>query len=191
MLIWVTAGSHRPYEVPKDVNARNKVQTFYIRQFSNTVQANREQTQELIRLTEKIPFDDRVKTSVEVEELSYPLMREYLYETNSKLYAESSKMSVKDLANCMNLVQGAPEHLFPKNVGLLMFTENPKKYFNTTQIDIVEFPEGMGSKQFNEKIFEGPIQKQLKDAISYIKATVIKNKVVKYADRAEADTFAN
>ena len=191
VLIWATAGSHRPYEVPKDILAKHKEKEYYIRKYSSTIKVNAEQKQELFSLAAKVPFDDRVNTSVGVDELNYALMREHLFETGSKLFADSTSMSAIEVAGYLNLTQGPPELLLPKNVGLLMFTENPKKYFSGAQIDIVEFPEGVGSKQFNEKIFEGPIQKQLKNAISYIKASVVKNKVVKHSDRAEADNFAN
>jgi ATP-dependent DNA helicase RecG len=41
LLIWVNAGSNRPYEVPRDVTASTKdYHSHYIRRFSSTVQAN-------------------------------------------------------------------------------------------------------------------------------------------------------
>ncbi|MCK5099064.1 MAG: winged helix-turn-helix transcriptional regulator, partial [Desulfobacteraceae bacterium] len=126
-----------------------------------------------------------------IDELSFALMREHLSKTKSKLYQESASMSVEELADKMNLSQGAKEHLFPKNVGLLMFSENPDKFFNGVQIDVVEFPNGLGAKEFNEKTFKGTIQKQLTDALSYLKVNIIKSKVIKYEDRAESDTVFN
>ena len=36
LLIWVTAGSTRPYEVPSNVKAKKKDYEYYIRQYSNT-----------------------------------------------------------------------------------------------------------------------------------------------------------
>jgi ATP-dependent DNA helicase RecG len=114
-------------------------------------------------------------------------MREHLAKIKSKLFIESASMTTEQLAIAMNLCEGAQEHLFPKNVGLLMFSENPGKIFPGAQIDVVEFPQGLGAKEFDEKIFDGPIQKQLTDALSYIKANIIKGRVKKYADRAEAD----
>lgn len=62
-------------------------------------------------------------------------------------------MTLEELAAAMNLCEGAQEHLFPKNVGLLMFSENPKQFFPGVQIDVVEFPYGLGAKEFNEKTF--------------------------------------
>ena len=117
-------------------------------------------------------------------------MREHLEETKSKLYEESENISVQDLAEKMNLSQGANEHLFPKNVGLLMFSKKAQYYFKGAIIELVEFPNGL-SKDFTEKIFTGTIQKQLVDALEYIKNNVIKTKVVKYPDREKADRFLN
>jgi len=142
-------------------------------------------------LTAKIPFDDRVNSNAKIDDLNFGLMREHLAQTKSRLYAESAKMSLEELADAMNLSQGAKEHLFPKNVGLLMFSENPAKYFDGVQIDIVEFPNGLGGKEFNEKTFTGPIQKQLTDALSYLKTNIIKSKVIKYDNTEKADKVFN
>jgi ATP-dependent DNA helicase RecG len=191
LLIWVTAGSNRPYEIPDDVKAKKKDYEYYIRQYSNTVKVNQEQAQELISLTAKIPFDDRANTFFKVEELDLYLMQQHLYHIKSKLYIDDVSKNLRELAYNMNLTEGAKEHLFPKNVALLMFTPNPNKYFKGVQIEVVEFPNGLGSKEFNEKIFQGPIQSQLKEALRYIHSTVIKTKVIKYADRPEADRFFN
>ena len=65
------------------------------------------------------------------------------------------------------------------------------KYIPCTQIDVVEFPEGAGGDQIEEKIFRGPLHQQLREALQYIRNSVIKERVVKYPDRAEADRFFN
>jgi len=118
-------------------------------------------------------------------------MREHLEKTKSKLFNESARMSVEELAQQMNLCQGKNEHLFPKNVGLLMFSSEPQKYFKGAQIDLVEFQDGIAGKFFTEKIFKGAIEQQLVDVLSYIKMNIIKEKVTKYQDRAESDRVFN
>jgi len=191
LLIWVPAGSVRPYKVPDDVLAKYKTYHYRIRQFSSSVIPNAEQEAELIQLTARIPFDDRANSFYNVGDLSFNLMREHLAKIKSKLFNESVGMTTEQLATAMNLCEGAQEHLFPKNVGLLMFSENPGKFFPGVQIDVAEFPYGLGAKEFNEKTFEGAIQKQLTDALSYIKTNIIKGKVIKYSNRAEADRIFN
>jgi len=190
LVIWCPAGANRPYKVPDNVLSKHKVYNYRIRFRSNSIVPNDEQTIELNYLTAKVPFDDRVNHFANVSDLSKSLMREHLEETKSKLYEESENISVQDLAEKMNLSQGANEHLFPKNVGLLMFSKKTQYYFKGAIIELVEFPNGL-SKDFTEKIFTGTIQKQLVDALEYIKNNVIKTKVVKYSDREKADRFLN
>ena len=102
LLIWVTAGSNRPYEVPKDVTARNKEYRYYIRRFSSTVQANREQKQELLSLTANIPFDDRVNTKANPDDISPVLIQQHLREISSRLYEESLTLPHQDICRQMN-----------------------------------------------------------------------------------------
>lgn len=191
LVIWVSAGTNRPYQVPDDVLAKIKTYHYRIRQYSSTIVPNQEQEIELIQLTAKIPFDDRVNQQAKISDLSFALMREHLEKTKSKLFDESARMSVEELAQQMNLSQGANEHLFPKNVGLLMFSSAPQKYFKGAQIDLVEFPEGVAGKNFTEKIFRGTIQQQLVDVLSYFKSNIIKEKITKFRDREESDRVYN
>lgn len=191
LVIWIPAGSNRPYKVPDDILAKHKKHNYRIRQFSSSVIPNAEQETELIQLTAKVPFDDRVDTLSSVDDLSFGLMREHLAKTRSRLFEKSSSMNKEELADKMNLCQGAKEHLFPKNVGLLMFSENTSKLFKGVQIDVVEFPNGLGAKEFEENIFTGTIQKQLIDVLSYLKTHIVKSKVIKYENKAESDTIFN
>lgn len=191
LVIWVPAGSNRPYKVPDDIVARHKTYNHRIRFRSNSIIPNPEQEAELIQLTAKVPFDDRVNTHASVNDMSFSLLREHLEKTKSRLYEESNVMTVEELAEKMNLSQGTNEHLFPKNVGLLMFSEQPEKFYNGVQIDVVEFPKGVAAKEFNEKIFHGAIQKQLIDVLSYIRTNFIKEKVIKHANREASDRVFN
>jgi len=191
LVIWAPAGNNRPYKVPDDVLAKRKTYNYRIRQFSSSITPNLEQEAELIQLTAKIPFDDRVNTNANINDLNFGLMREHLAKTGSRLFQESSSMNKEELAEKMNLCQGTKEHLFPKNVGLLMFSDNTNKFFKGVQIDVVEFPKGLGAKEFEENIFTGTIQKQLIDVLSYLNSRIVSSKVIKYADRAEADTIFN
>lgn len=191
LLIWVTAGSNRPYEVPKDVTAKKKEYAFFIRKYTSTIQTNIEQKQELLSLTAKIPFDDRVNSRATINDISLTLVQQHLKEIESKLYNENNIISHKELCQQMNIAEGSEEYFLPKNIGLLMFNAKPDKFFPYTQINLVEFPQGPEGKEFYEKIFKGSIQQQLKEALAYIKAMVIKSKTVKIEGKAESKTFFN
>ena len=91
----------------------------------------------------------------------------------------------------MNIVAGPNEFLRPLNVGLLFFNEHPDRFFPYTQIDVVHFPDGPGGDLFSEKIFKGPVHRMVREALSYIRASLILETVIKHPDRPEAERFYN
>ncbi|MET3129601.1 ATP-dependent DNA helicase RecG [Arcicella rosea] len=191
LLIWVNAGSNRPYEVPKDVLSNQKEYAFFIRRFSSTVQANTDERRELINLTANIPFDDRVNHRASIADISSILIQQHLNGINSRLYEESFRISHLELCRQMNLVEGSDEYVLPKNVALMMFNPHPEKFFPATTINLTEFPNGLAGESFIEKNFDGPIQQQLVDVSNYIKNQVIKSKTVKIKGEAIAKSFHN
>ena len=91
----------------------------------------------------------------------------------------------------MNIICNLPEYTKPKNVGLMFFNMEPDKFFPYTQIDIVQFPEGLGGNNIIEQTFKGPVHQQLREALQYIRNSIITERIVKHSDRAEADRFFN
>jgi len=59
------------------------------------------------------------------------------------------------------------------------------------QIDVVKFPDGPGGDVFTEKIFKGPLNRMVKEALAYINAILIEEIVVKQRGRPEAERFFN
>ena len=91
----------------------------------------------------------------------------------------------------MNIISILPEYVKPKNVGLMFFCMEPDKFFPCTQIDIVQFPDGLGGDNIIENTFKGPIHQQLREALQFIKNSIITKKIVKSADKAESDWVYN
>jgi hypothetical protein len=54
------------------------------------------------------------------------------------------------------------------------------------RIDIVYFPEGVAGNRIEEKIFQGPLDQQLRDALTHLKNMFFQERVTKVSDRAEA-----
>jgi len=189
--IWAPAGSNRPYKVPDNVESKNKINNYRIRWGTSTIKPNPEQERELIELTAKVPFDDRVNSRFEVGDLDFGLMREHLSKTNSRLFQESANLSLDELSERMNLCVGSSEHLFPKNVGLLMFSNDPAKFFPHAVIDVVHFPAGLAGEELEEVPFRGAIQKQLSDVLSYLQKNVVRTITIKSNEKAEVDNISN
>jgi ATP-dependent DNA helicase RecG len=90
----------------------------------------------------------------------------------------------------MHIVGGTSEYIKPKNIGLLFFTENPERFIPYARIEIVRFHDEIGDK-FSEKIFHGPIHKQLKAALDYLNNQVIEEHIFKIPHEAKAQRFFN
>lgn len=190
IVIWVQGGYGRPYKAPKDVTIKGSNKYYYIRKFSSSVIASNDEEKELFYVSSTIPFDDRPNLLAEVNDLDLGLIREHLKEINSSLCERSKDMDVLALARDMQIVGGPPERLKPLNVGLLMFSENIEKYFRYARIEVVDIPDPTGTNMV-EKVFRGPIQRQLRDALSYINNYVIKQLTIKVEGQAEAVRIYN
>ncbi|WP_165173061.1 RNA-binding domain-containing protein [Adlercreutzia sp. ZJ242] len=185
VVIWVPGGHGRPYKACKDVHSAGSAKHYYIRKFSSTVVASPDEEKELFYISTDIPFDDRPNLLANVDDLDLGLMRQHLRKIGSDLYEHSAKLSTLDLARDMQLVSGPVEDVRPLNVGVLMFTEHPERFFRYARIEVVDIPDPTGADMV-EKVFTGPIQRQLEDALAYVKNYVIKEKVSKSPERAEA-----
>ncbi len=112
-------------------------------------------------------------------------MQSFLKEVGSRLYQQSSKIPFEELCRKMNIAKGATENLRPLNVGLLLFTENPGKYFRGCLTELIAYKDEVGD-EFDESKFTGPIHNQLRSALNYIKSNIIKEKIVKVKGVAES-----
>lgn len=190
IVIWVSGGHGRPYKAAKDVHSDKSTKLYYIRKFSSTIVASPEEEKELFYISTDIPFDDRPNLAADVSDLDIGLMRSHLKKIGSSLYEHSLSMDALDIAKNMQLVAGPPEAVKPLNVGLLMFSERPEKYFRYARIEVVDIPDPTVTNM-TEKVFTGPIQRQLSDALAFIKNYTLKEVVIKSADRAEATRISN
>lgn len=191
IILWCPGGDNRPYSSPKTMARDNKERIHYIRKASNTVEPSDDEEKDLFNLANRVPFDDRVNHQAEIADLNITLIQNYLKEVKSSLYEKAKTGDFVEVCSDMNIISNLPEYVKPKNVGLMFFSMEPDKFFPYTQIDVVQFPDGLGGDNIIENTFTGPIHQQLRDALQFIKNTIITEKIVKHPDRAEADRFFN
>ena len=190
IVVWAPGGNSRPYSAPKSMSKDNKERIYYIRKMSSTIAPSEDEKRELYNLANNIPFDDRVNHEAELTDLNIMLMKSYLKEVGSSLYDEADTMEFVDLCRSMNIVNNLPEYTKPKNVGLMFFSMEPERFFPYSQIDVVEFPDDTGDR-IREKTFKGPLHQQLREALLYIKNSVLQEQIIKRDDVAEARRFFN
>src|SRR3989339_957873 len=190
LVLWVPGRDTRPYKAPKTLAKKKSEQLYYVRRGSSTVKANHTEESQLLRLASKVPFDDRINHNASISDFNPHLIKSFLSRIGSDLHYLMDSMSLEELCAQMQIARGPKEYFKPVNVGLLLFTNNPEKYFPYTRIEVVEYLDDIGDK-FTEKPFAGPIHIQLEDALRFIKNTIIKEEVRKIPDEARALRFFN
>ena len=190
LILWCPAGDMRPYKAPKRLGQDENNKIPYIRSGSKSIIAKGDNLRQLEELTARIPYDDRINPAASLDDLNLGLIRVYLKEIKSKLFEESHQMDFAELCKQMHIVKGADEFLQPLNVGLMFFNDNPENFFPYAQIEMVIHKDDSG-RNFTEKIFNGPLNKQLNDALAYIQTNIIIEEVRKHPDKAKADRFYN
>ena len=191
IVMWCPGGDNRPYSSPKTMERNNKERIHYIRKASNTVAPSDDEEKDLFNLANRVPFDDRVNHQAEITDLNITLIQNYLREIGSSLYEKSITGDFTELCSDMNIISILPEYVKPKNVGLMFFCAQPDKFFPFTQIDVVQFPDGLGGDNIIENTFKGPIHHQLREALQFIKNSIVSKKIVKSAHKAESDWVFN
>ncbi len=191
LVLYAPGGETRPYRTRVGLSPNRREWGYYIRRHSSTVRARGEDERELLGLAATVPFDDRHHRNASLDDLSFRLIQQHLQDIGSDLLAEVSELSMEAMGRRMNIVGGPSEALFPKNVGLLFFNDRPHEFFPATQIDVVWFPDGPGGDYFEEKEFRGPLAAILRDAISYIEGSQLREAVVKHPHTPEAERFWN
>jgi ATP-dependent DNA helicase RecG len=189
LVLWCPAGDFRPYSAPTTLGDKAQRQ-HYIRVGSSTVIARNETLRRLYELAARVPFDDRINQQATIDDFDLGLIQAYLQEVKSDLYEESKHISLVDIVRNMHIAKGSDEYLRPVNVGLLFFSREPEKFFDRSWIEVVWHKDDIGDN-FTEHYFKGPLQKQLREALSFIKANIIHEQVKKISGQAEALRFYN
>ena len=193
IVIWCPAGSYRPYSVPVNVTAKGSKEYFYIRSGTSSIEARGEVLVELRELANRMPFDERGNSDIQLEDISLVLLRDYLVKVGSKLADEVITTPLATILDLMELYTGPKENRLLRNVAAMMFCENPNKFFPYTQIDVVTFPNGKmkDPNNFTEVTFKGSVPQMIKQTMDYIKSNVLKEHVRKISGRQEAERFWN
>ena len=185
VVIWATAGHNRPYTAPADVNAKLKKPIFYIRYGTSSIEAKGEFLDQLRDMANRVPFDDRGNENISIDDISPLLLKDYLTKIDSRLAKANFATNMERILDQMQLYDGPKEKKSIKNVAAMMFAEHPEKFFPTTQVDIVVFPEGREKNP--ENFIEvpsilGPVPMMIRRTLDYLRTNIIKERITKPTD---------
>jgi ATP-dependent DNA helicase RecG len=119
------------------------------------------------------------------------LVKNYLTKISSRLAEQVGKISDQELLAQMELISGPNEHIFPRNVGLMLFSERPEIFFPCTRVEIVEFPKGDAGDYEEQNSISGPFPEQINRTLKFLKDKLVNEKVIKPADKAESIRIAS
>ena len=186
LAIWASGGSDRPYEVPESIVAKTKTYKHYIRRYANSIEARGGDRDELLSLANQVPFDDRGNRNVSIKNINLAYVQEFLRVSGSRLFDSIGTIPAEQILEHMNLFTGPEEYKAIRNVAVMLFSDAPERFFPYSYIDLVHFPRNAAERTFTEKRFSGPMQMQIRQALDYIHATVVTEKVSKISGQAEA-----
>lgn len=182
LIIWAYGSSRRPHSTPGE---RAGDRRFWVRLGAETVEAQGPVLTELLQMTRWVPFDDQPAASFTVYDLRSTLVREFLKEVRSTLVEEYDD---REIYRAMRIVSRINSHEVPRNAGLLFFSDAPDQIFPGARIDVVQFRDDAGGDVLEERIFRGPLHRQVRDCLGFL-GNLVGTFVRKHADRPEASTW--
>jgi len=185
LVVWAPGGDTRPYQAPETLD-RNSERFYYIRQGADTVRAEGEMLRTLIQLTARIPHDDRRALNVPLEQVSVLLVRRHLQGVGSLLQDEPDGLQ---LLRQMRLTVPVNAHEAPRNVALLMFSDEPERWFPGARVEYAAFPQGPGGDLIHEHVFTGAIPQQVRSCLQFLRG-IIRTRIEKTRIRPETNNLA-
>ncbi len=163
MVIWVQASDIRPHRAPDGEKGRLK---FYVRIGSESVDAEANGLlQQLLQQTARVPFDDRRSLHARIDDIRERKVREFLNDIRSGLVDEPD---TKELYRKLRIAQQVNGHDAPRNIGLMLFSNDADEWFNGARIEVVRFADDASGNVIEEKVFRGGIQEQLSSVLSHL-----------------------
>ena len=128
-------------------------------------------------------FDSLMNMSATVDDVSIQLIEEYLTKVHSGL--SDSDLSKEDLLSSMRLLRGPKEAMRTLNAALMMFSDKPSRFFAYAQVDVV-FKSDLAGNEMEEYTFDGPVDSQIRGAVSLLRERAVREKVIKPEGQAES-----
>lgn len=167
LVIWAPGSDARPHQAPEFAD-KGAARKFYIRLGADTVDAGTqpELHTQLMQLTARIPFDDRRALQASVLDIRETKVREFLNDIRSGLLQETD---TKTLYRNLRIADPVNGHDAPRNIGLLLFSQNPEQWFPGARIEVVQFAGGASGNILEEKVFKQmPIHEQLRECLAFL-----------------------
>lgn len=188
-VIRAPGGTSRPYRARMTPGSKhNNEKAFYIRRHGETVKASVADAEELAEIGGNNPFDDRVNSRASLADLRMGRMLDFAAVIGSPL--ATSELSPLELASALKVIGGPLDAVRPINAGLMFFADDPADFFREAYIEVVQMADGTG-RHMVEHTFRGPLDRQLTDALAYLRNNIVAQRVVRLDNQSETLRVSN
>ena len=172
----VPGDNDRPYFCPEktsppDLDDDSPAMICWVRRKGRTVRATAGEMEFLDAVQTLAPTDDSLNYQASEEAVDQSLLEEFLTRQGAdELLEELHSDGPGEVLSAIDLVADTEAGRLPVNAALLMFSQHPERYFPNAEIRITA-----GGQ---EKIFQGPLQRQLAEALKHLESTVISTREI-------------
>ena len=132
-------------------------------------------------------WDDRHSIEATIDDLRSHRVREYLRTIRSGLLDETD---FDVICRELRVIKRVDDHDLPRNIGLLMFTDDPMSWFPSVKIEVVLFADdGSGDVQ-EERVFTGSLTDQIDSCMKCLQS-ISSIRLEKKGDQIRVDRWAN
>ncbi len=166
LVVWAPHGDVRPYQAPEDKKGKRN---YYVQLGAETVAARGEVLNELMRLTAKVPFEDRQRADIPLTAISAEIVGQFLED----IHSEHARYAVEDLPGVLRdlrLTAKTNGTEAPRNIALIFFSLNPERYFPGACVELAQFRDDAGGDLIESRIFKGPMQRQIRETLDFLQS---------------------
>lgn len=185
LVVWAPASDVRPHSTADD-DANNR--RYWVRVGAKILDAEEAGIlTSLIGQAARSPWDDRRLIGTTIDDLRGHRVREYLRLIGSNLLDEES---LDVIYKRLLLAKRVNDREVPRNVGLLLFADDPLMWFPSAKIEVVLFPEdGTGDVQ-EERVFGGSLFDQIANCLQYFRS-ISSTRLEKQSDQIHAKRWVD
>ena len=183
LVVRVPGSQDGPHQAVAD-SRRDQRETrwrFWVRIGTETLDA--QANGHLTALLEKtaLPWDNQSAQDAQLDDLREATVREHLRDVGSALRRQPDAATIY---RHMGITASVNNHEVPRNVGLLFFSEDPRRWFAGAQIVVAQFAADGAGRVQNEHVFRGPLPAQLQRCLGHLEG-LSRSHVQKQGERSQ------
>lgn len=138
---------------------------YWVRVGSETLDAERNGHLPALIEQAALPWDNQTAQAATIDDLREATVREYLHDVRSAL---RDRPDAPTIYRNMGITTPVNNHETPRNVGLLFFSDDPRRWFPGASIVSVQFAADRAGEVQAERTFRGPLAAQLGNCLRHL-----------------------